>query len=47
VMGLALIASGDLYGSFGGGAFLAMAVVAAVALVLAIVSPRPDLPVRE
>ncbi len=47
VMGLALIASGDLYGSFGGGAFLAMAAVAAVALVLAIVSPRPDLPVRE
>ncbi len=40
VMGLSLIAAGELYGSFGGEAFFGMALVSAVALVLALLSPR-------
>ncbi len=37
IMGLALIASGELYGGFTGGAFYGMACLSAVALVLALV----------
>ncbi|MBS27968.1 MAG: 3-phenylpropionate MFS transporter [Alphaproteobacteria bacterium] len=40
IMGLTLIAAGDLYGSFGGGAFHAMAVISALALLIAFVSTR-------
>ncbi len=40
VMGLALIAAGDLYAVFGGGAFHAMAAMSAVAVVLALTAGR-------